>query len=174
MRPLPAAFAAAALGGALLLAQEPPAQAPAPEAAAERPADAERSTGQIEKRLEPAAPPPPTPIALPADRPALVRDGTVSAATTAHFAFTPTADRMIEIRIRSADERAALSIFRGEATEPELGTDRAAATVGWISSTESGGVLRIVIWTTSEAETPYQLLVRVHPPEPAGPAPPEG
>jgi len=128
---------------------------------------AERSTGQVETAVEPAPPPPPTRLALPADKPALIQDGKVSAAATAHFVLTTPAGRMIEIRINSSDSAAAMSVFRGDRAEAEPGTARAEGAVGWISGTEQGGDLRIVVWTTTRAESPFKLLVRVHPPEPA-------
>ena len=84
----------------------------------------------------------------------------------------PPAGRMIEIRIRSADESAAFSVYRGAAETAEAGTTREEGAVGWISSTEDGGELRIVIWTTKAATSSFQLLVRLHPPETTEPAPP--
>jgi hypothetical protein len=137
---------------------------------AQAPADTARSTGQVERVLEPAPPPAPSRLELPAGQPALVHSGEVSAAATAHFVVATPAGRMIEIRIASPDKDAALSIHRGDASEPEAGTARESGAVGWISSTEEGGDLRVVVWTTNGEKSPFRLLVRVHPPEATEPA----
>jgi hypothetical protein len=164
-----AALSAVALGASVLAAQAPSAAPATP------PAAAERSTAQVEAALEPVPPPPPTRLTLPADKPALVQSGEVSASAPAHFAVTVPAGRTVEIRIRSTDPAAAFSIFRGESAEAESGTTPADGAVGWISGTEAGGDLRIVVRTAARTASAFQLLVRIQPPEePESAAPPAG
>jgi len=123
----------------------------------------ERSTAQIEASYEPPMPEA-TQLEPPGDGQSKVQEGTISAAKPALYTLSLPADRMIEIRVSSPGDVAALTVFRGDSTKPETGTAFSSRTIGWISSAQANQNLRVLVWTAQQEEKPFRLLVRVHPP----------
>jgi len=126
-------------------------------------ATVERSTAQIEAAYEPPMPEATT-LEPPGDGQSKVQEGSISAAKPALYTFSLPADRMVEIRVSSPGDAAALTVFRGESSKPETGTAFSSRTIGWISSAQANQPLRVLVWTAQVEEKPFRLLVRVHPP----------
>ena len=144
---------------ALLLVSFPAASI-APARAAE---PAVVSTGQIDLSIEPPIPTVATPLVVGADEKPVLVDGKATPNTYVLFSFKPPAERMFELRLFAPEGAVSMVVYRGASTRPEPGAAPSDSTEMWMSATEAGEEIRILVRGRVAGETPFKLGAKIYP-----------
>lgn len=140
--------------------------------AGEAPAATQRSTGNVESRVEgtqpgarPAAPREPIKVLLAGAETRKLVEGKTSAASPAVVLWTAPADRMLNIQLMTEGNTASLVVFQPGEDEPTPGAGPKDGVIRWIGAANRAGEMRLEVHTKAAAETAFKLGVEIAEPD---------